>query len=147
MKFDSNFADEMKAMKPKLFILLFFILLSSLLVGCSDSNNDSNNPASAPVGSFQQGTASWYGAEYHGRRTASGEIFDKNAMTAAHKELAFNTYVEVTNLENGRKVVVKINDRGPFVTGRIIDLSERAADELGMKIAGLAEVSLKIVSE
>jgi rare lipoprotein A len=147
LKFDSNFADEMKAMKPKLFILLIFILLSSLLVGCSDSNNDSNNPASAPVGSFQQGTASWYGAEYHGRRTASGEIFDKNAMTAAHKELAFNTYVEVTNLENGRKVVVKINDRGPFVTGRIIDLSERAADELGMKIAGLAEVSLKIVSE
>lgn len=66
-------------------------------------------------------------------------------MTAAHKELPFQTWVEVTNLENGRQVTVRINDRGPFVAGRIIDLSEKAADELGMKNAGLAQVSLKIV--
>lgn len=120
------------------------LLMTVFLGGCSSSSGDDG--VSPPAGAFQTGIASWYGSEYHGRPTASGEIFDRNAMTAAHRELAFQTWVEVTNLENGRKVTVKINDRGPFVEGRIIDLSERAADELGMKIAGLAQVSLQIVS-
>ncbi|GAB4279123.1 MAG: hypothetical protein Kow0029_22860 [Candidatus Rifleibacteriota bacterium] len=130
-------------------MLHFFILLliPFFMVGCIENGSKSDNSSVYPTtGVYQTGIASWYGAEYHGRPTASGEIFDRNALTAAHKELAFNTWVEVTNLENGRRVTVKINDRGPFVEGRIIDLSERAADELGMKIAGLALVSLKIVN-
>lgn len=96
-------------------------------------------------GYYQTGTASWYGSEYHGRPTASGERFDKNALTAAHRDLAFDTWVEVTNLSNGRRVTVRINDRGPTIMSRIIDLSERAADEIGMKLAGLATVTLEIV--
>lgn len=116
-----------------------------LLTGCQTGGGKETKP---DAGYYQTGTASWYGAKYHGRPTASGELFDKNAMTAAHRELAFNTWVEVNNLNNGRRVTVKINDRGPFVDEktRIIDLSEKAADELGMKIAGLAEVSLEIVA-
>jgi len=124
--------------------LLIVMTMSIFLSGCSSGSG--NSQVNAPVGAFQTGIASWYGAEYQGRPTASCEPFDRNAMTAAHRELAFQTWVEVTNLENGRKVRVKINDRGPFVEGRIIDLSERAADELGMKTAGLAQVSLEIVS-
>ncbi len=144
IKQTSFFADRAGVMKkPILLIFLFF--LSFFLTGCGSSSDSGDNGVNAPAGTFQTGLASWYGAEYHGRQTASGEIFDRNAMTAAHRELAFQTKVEVTNLENGRQVTVKINDRGPFVEGRIIDLSERAADELGMKIAGLAQVSLKIV--
>jgi rare lipoprotein A len=132
-------------MKRKISFLFLLAFSSIFLTGCFDGKSD-NSEVVAPVGSFQTGIASWYGAEYHGRRTASGEIFDRNAMTAAHRSLAFQTWVEVTNLENGRIVVVKINDRGPFVEGRIIDLSERAASDLGMKTAGLAQVSLKIVA-
>lgn len=125
------------------------MMLPLFLTGCMGNNTQENDLSVTPTidGAFQTGTASWYGAEYHGRPTASGELFDRNAMTAAHKELPFQTWVEVTNLENGRKVTVRINDRGPFVEGRIIDLSEKAAEELGMKLAGIAEVSLKIVNE
>lgn len=134
-------------MKKKLVKTILLLIIPLFLTGCSDSSSKSeDSPVYPTAGAFQTGIASWYGAEYQGRPTASGEIFDRNVMTAAHKSLAFQTWVEVNNLENGRKVRVKINDRGPFVEGRIIDLSERAADELGMKIAGLAQVSLKIVT-
>ena len=92
-----------------------------------------------------EGLASWYGGKFHGRLTSSGEVFDTNEMTAAHKTLPFGTMVKVTNLENGRSAVVKINDRGPFVEGRIIDLSRAAADEIGMVGEGVARVSLTIV--
>ncbi|MCP4547760.1 MAG: septal ring lytic transglycosylase RlpA family protein [bacterium] len=92
------------------------------------------------------GTASWYGGKYHGRTTANGETFDKNAMTAAHKTLPFGTRVRVTNLGNGRSVVVRINDRGPFIRGRIIDLSRKAAERLGFRKAGLAKVRVEIIS-
>jgi rare lipoprotein A len=92
-----------------------------------------------------QGLASWYGGKFHGRLTSSGEIFDTNTMTAAHKTLPFGTMVKVTNLDNGTTAIVKINDRGPFVEGRIIDLSRAAADELGMVGTGVARVSLEIV--
>ncbi len=92
---------------------------------------------------FQEvGLASWYGPGFHGRKTASGEIYDQNAMTAAHKILPMNTWVEVTNLENGRKVRVRINDRGPFVDGRVIDLSRAAAARLGIIGPGTAQVRL-----
>ncbi len=91
------------------------------------------------------GIASWYGKRYHGRRTASGEIFDMNSATAAHPTLPFGTRVQVTNLENGRAVVLKINDRGPFVRRRIIDVSRRAAQVLGFMKRGTARVRVRLV--
>lgn len=92
----------------------------------------------------ETGTASWYGNEHHGRRTASGERFDQNALTAAHRTLPFGTQVLVRNMRNGREVVVRITDRGPARrTGRVIDLSKAAAAELGMVLAGVARVSIE----
>jgi len=88
----------------------------------------------------ETGIASWYGADFHGLLTADGEVFDRNGVTAAHTTLPMPVNVRVTNLENGRSLVVRVNDRGPFVSGRVIDLSEHAADLLGFKIAGLARV-------
>jgi len=93
----------------------------------------------------EDGLASWYGGKFHGRMTSSGEVFDTNQLTAAHKTLPFGTIVKVTNLDNGKSVLVKINDRGPFVDGRIIDLSRAAATEIGMIDSGVAHVSLQIV--
>jgi rare lipoprotein A len=93
----------------------------------------------------QIGTASWYGADFHRRPTANGEIFDMNAITAAHTTLPLPSIVEVTNLGNGRKLQVRVNDRGPFVGGRIIDLSRAAALELGYQRAGTARVRVRYV--
>ena len=89
------------------------------------------------------GLASWYGAQFHGRPTATGERFDMNAMTAAHKTLPLPGLVEVTNLENGRTVVLRVNDRGPFVDARIIDLSRAAARELGLLERGVGRVRVR----
>jgi len=94
----------------------------------------------------EDGVASWYGGKFHGRMTSSGEVFDTNTLTAAHRTLPFGTVVKVTNLDNGKSVLVKINDRGPFVGGRIIDLSRAAAVRLGMIDTGVARVSLQIVA-
>jgi rare lipoprotein A len=94
-----------------------------------------------------EGLASWYGGKFQGRLTASGEVFDTNELTAAHKTLPFGTVVEVTHLASGRTVRVRINDRGPFVASRIIDLSRAAAESLGMTGEGVAEVRLQIVSQ
>ncbi len=93
------------------------------------------------------GLASWYGDPFHGRKTASGEIYNKWAMTAAHKTLQMPSLVEVTNLENGRKLVLRINDRGPFVAGRIIDLSRGAARKLGVEKTGVAKVRVRILEK
>lgn len=93
-----------------------------------------------------KGTASWYGPHFNHRYTSSGERFNMFKMTAAHKTLPLSTYVLVTNLKNGRHVVVKINDRGPFVSNRLIDLSYAAAKKLGMVGAGIAQVSIKAIS-
>ncbi len=93
------------------------------------------------------GLASWYGRRFHGRRTASGEHYDMAAMTAAHKTLPFGSRVRVTNLDNGRSVVVVINDRGPFVKRRVIDVSRAAAQELGFINHGLANVRIDVLSE
>lgn len=98
----------------------------------------------APPGS-QTGVASYYGAEFHGRRTASGTIYHKNAYTAAHRTLPFGTLVRVTNLDNGRTVVVRITDRGPHRRGRVIDLSRRAAKEIDMIRSGTARVRIDIL--
>ena len=87
--------------------------------------------------------ASWYGEWHSGRPTASGELFDVDALTAAHRSLPLGACVEVTNLGNGRRVVVRVNDRGPYVPGRTIDLSQRAAEELGMVDQGLARVRIR----
>lgn len=89
------------------------------------------------------GTASWYGDKFHGKQTASGEIYDKNAMTAAHKTLPLNSYVIVTNMATGQSLKLRINDRGPFVGNRIIDLSEAAATVLGYKTSGLGDVRVQ----
>jgi rare lipoprotein A len=89
------------------------------------------------------GLASWYGDRFHGRPTATGETFDMNALTAAHKTLPLPGLVEVTNLENGRTVVLRVNDRGPFVDGRIIDLSRGAARELGLLERGVGRVRVR----
>ena len=93
----------------------------------------------------QQGIASWYGSKFHGRRTSSGEEYDMYAMTAAHKTLRIPVYVEVTNLDNSRKAIVRVNDRGPFHEGRIIDLSYAAATKLGVAQTGTANVKIRIV--
>ncbi len=90
-----------------------------------------------------EGIASWYGPKFQGRRTSSGESFDMYRMTAAHRTLPIPTYVEVTNLENGRRVVVRVNDRGPFHEGRIVDLSYVAARKLGIVGAGTARVRVR----
>jgi rare lipoprotein A len=90
----------------------------------------------------QNGVASWYGREFHGKKTSNGEFYDMHAMTAAHKTLPLGTYVRVHNLENNRSTVVRINDRGPFVHGRIIDLSYAAADDIGIVDSGTARVEV-----
>ena len=92
----------------------------------------------------ETGLASWYGEPFHGRATATGEIFDKNRVSAAHKTLPLPSTVEVTNLENGRVLTMRVNDRGPFVQGRIIDLSQRAAQLLGMEKKGVARVRVRL---
>ncbi len=95
------------------------------------------------AGHVERGVASWYGPTFHGRRTATGEIYDMNAMTGAHPTLPLPTWVRVTNLQNGRSVVVRLNDRGPFSSNRIIDLSRAAAEQLDMIRAGTAMVEVR----
>ncbi len=95
----------------------------------------------------EEGIASWYGPGFHGKRTANGEVYDMNALTAAHKTLPMPSVVQVTNLENGRSMKVRINDRGPFVEGRIIDLSRRSAQLLGMELQGTARVLVELVPD
>ena len=96
-------------------------------------------------GGIETGKASWYGPGFHGKRTANGEVYDMDAMTAAHKKLPFGTEVRVVNLDNGRSTEVRINDRGPFVRGRIIDLSRAGAAAIGMLGPGTARVRLEIL--
>lgn len=93
----------------------------------------------------ERGMASWYGEDFHGRVTANGEIYDMEALTAAHRTLPFGTEVRVTNAENGRQVRVRINDRGPYLYGRVLDLSLAAARELGMMESGVAAVQIEVV--
>lgn len=100
-------------------------------------------PLAHANGFEENGVASWYGPGFHGKRTSTGESYDMEAMTAAHKTLPFETHVEVTNLDNGRTAVVRVNDRGPFVDGRVIDLSKAAARELGVIGPGTAKVRIR----
>jgi rare lipoprotein A len=98
------------------------------------------------VASSTTGMASWYGPGFHGRRSASGEVFNRNALTAAHRTLPFGTQVRVTNVSTGQQVVVRINDRGPFSHNRIIDLSEGAASSIGIRRSGVGRVRLEVLS-
>jgi rare lipoprotein A len=120
-------------------------MLCALLSGCAKHKQAKVPVQPAKLGSTQRGEASWYGEPYNGRRAASGEIYDMEQMTAAHKTLPFQTWVEVTNLENGKRVDVRIIDRGPFVDGRIIDLSRAAAREIDLLRMGVAKVELRII--
>ncbi len=134
-------------MKILKFLLLTLILL---ITGCATKSSyyifhKPTRPVKAYVGYHETGIASWYGKDFHGRPTASGEIYNMYAMTAAHKTLPLGTYVKVTNLNNGKSVIVKINDRGPFVKGRIIDLTYAAAKKLGMANQGIAPVRITVV--
>ena len=108
-------------------------------------NGKTYYPTVVRVGWTQEGIASWYGPNFHGGRTSNGEIYNMYEMTAAHKTLPMNTMVRVTNKRNGRSVVVRINDRGPFVSGRIIDLSYAAGKKLGIDRTGTAPVRLTVL--
>jgi peptidoglycan lytic transglycosylase len=104
------------------------------------------SPADYPIGYIERGYASWYGPGFHGNRTASGEVYDSHRLTAAHRTLPLGTVVQVHSLTNGRGVTVRINDRGPFVRGRIIDLSMAAAQVLAMTGPGIDQVELRVVA-
>jgi rare lipoprotein A len=122
---------------------LFFALLA-MSESCARKTS-ARIPTPVRIGDTQTGIASWYGAPYHGRPTSSGEIYDQEQLTAAHRTLPFQTWVDVANLDNGKHVNVRITDRGPFVDGRIIDLSLAAAREIDMIRSGTAHVRLKII--
>jgi rare lipoprotein A len=136
----------------------FWLLLSTILllfVACAGSPPTSQRgdyysvdgkryyPMASSSGFVQRGLASWYGGQFHGRLTSNGERYNMYGRTAAHKTLPFNTYVRVTNLQNGRKTIVRINDRGPFVSGRIIDLTYTSAHELAMVEDGVVPVKIE----
>jgi rare lipoprotein A len=117
----------------RVFPLIALILVVAVAGGCSSASKQR-----------QDGLASWYGPKHHGKKTASGQPFNQNALTAAHPSLPFGTQVRVTNLANGKQVVVSINDRGPYKGGRIIDLSRAAARKLEMD--GIARVRVEVLS-
>ena len=115
------------------------MICALLVTGCAGLQQTSR--------SGETGVASYYGERFRGRATASGEKYDPDKLTAAHPSLPFGTRVRVTNLKNGRSVVVRINDRGPYRPGRIIDLSARAAREIGLLADGIAKVVVQVVGK
>jgi rare lipoprotein A len=127
--------------------LLFVICTLAFLPACGHKTVKVNAPLPGPIPASElEGIASYYAEPYHGRKTASGEVFDTyQGLTAAHRTLPFNTLVRVTNKTNGRVVDVRINDRGPFIDGRVIDLSLRAAREIDLVRPGIAPVKLKVI--
>jgi rare lipoprotein A len=122
-----------------------FLLI--LVVGCASTKEVTRQrfEPGREVQYREVGLASWYGEEYHGRKTANGEVYNMYAMTAAHRTLPFNLRVRVTNLENGKKAEFRINDRGPFIPGRIVDLSKSGAKELGFLGSGTAKVTVEAI--
>jgi rare lipoprotein A len=122
------------------------MVFCALLSGCSANRRPETRPHGG-VRPLEKGTASWYGVKFHGRRTASGERFDMNELTAAHPSLPFGTRLEVRNVRNGKSVVVRVNDRGPFSKSRILDLSFGAAREIGLVLSGTAPVELFLMDK
>ncbi|MFN0126350.1 MAG: septal ring lytic transglycosylase RlpA family protein [Verrucomicrobiales bacterium] len=125
--------------------------LAAGCVGCTGGRPEAAAPraveAPEPSGKWRQyetGIASWYGGRWHGRKTANGERYDQNSMTAAHKRLPFNTRVRVTNLRTGQSAIVRINNRGPYIRGRVIDVSRAAAQKIGIQRGGVGRVKLEV---
>ncbi|MGH8653549.1 MAG: septal ring lytic transglycosylase RlpA family protein [Gammaproteobacteria bacterium] len=124
----------------------FSMSLLAVLVmqGCTSQAEVDRSAKTKKQPAFEQlGRASWYGPGFHGKRTANGEIYDQNKLTAAHRSLPLGTEVEVPHVKNGKSVELRVNDRGPYVGGRVIDLSRAAAIELGIKEQGLATVKIE----
>lgn len=124
---------------PRGFTRACIIIFAFYLSACSSLNGQST------AGDRHSGVASYYHDSLHGNRTANGELFSQHALTAAHRKLRFGTKVRVTNTANGKSVVVRINDRGPFVRGRVIDLSKAAFMQIGNTKAGLLKVTLEVL--
>jgi rare lipoprotein A len=139
--------------------ILLYILSATLLFsfyGCASKKPEPacvievNTPKTStvkkmPAGKKMKGISSWYGKKFHGSKTSNGEIYNMHAKTAAHKTLPMHTMVKVTNIQNGKSTVVRINDRGPFVRGRIIDCSYAAGKELGLDRLGIAKVEIEVL--
>jgi len=145
--------ESLTLFNPKILQICLILLTVFFLGKCSPSSRFSSKISSQQQsvisdntdGDVFYGESSYYAEKFHGRKTANGEIFDMYKKTAAHKSLPFNTILQVTNLENNQSVIVRVNDRGPFVGGRILDLSYGAAKEIGMLSKGVVEVRIKIV--
>jgi len=125
-------------------LLLSLALLPVLLTAACTGHRKPAAPA-GPIGGVERGTASWYGPGFNGHRTANGERYNMRELTAAHPSLPFGSLVEVRNMENGHAVVVRINDRGPYAKGRVIDLSYAAARDVGVFGPGTADVELRVL--
>jgi len=132
---DSSYASQQQAPKKRSLVKRMF----------SRTPETSQQTYTSSGNVFQRGVASWYGRDWHGRKTANGERYNMDSMTAAHKTLPFGTMVKVKNETNGRECVVRINNRGPFTKGRVIDLSRAAASQLGMMGRGVCKVSMEVM--
>lgn len=156
-EFDKNFIDIFKFF-PQTILIFCVLLIQNCLIPAADDIAEYIEPGKDQIPQVEiagrwrfkivrtiRGTASYYGHQFHGRQTANGEIYNMFRMTAAHKTLPFGTIVLVTNLKNQKQIVVRINDRGPFVENRIIDLSYGAADKLDFLHDGLAKVKIDIL--
>jgi len=125
------------------------LMASVIMASCTPAplyRQGDESGGSTGKGWVETGEASWYGGKFHGRQTASGEIYDMHGISAAHKTLPLGTRVRVTNLSNDRQLIVRVNDRGPFIKGRIIDCSREAARQLGFLDAGVTRVKIEVVS-
>jgi rare lipoprotein A len=132
----------MAAPSPRNIALLAWLFLAPV-VGCSSATHRVRPEGLGP----EVGTASFYAHRFHGRKTASGEVYDEESLTAAHRTAAFGTRVRVINLSNGRSVILRVNDRGPWARERVIDVSYAAAQKLGFVREGLARVRLEVLAE
>lgn len=135
---------SLKMSSRSLCLASFLIAACVIATGCGGKKIKTAKPPR--FGSTESGVASWYGHPYHGRRAANGEVYDMEKLTAAHRTLPFNTWVRVHNLSNDKTVEVRIQDRGPFIDNRIIDLSRAAAREIDMLSAGISKVRLTIIA-
>lgn len=129
------------------FQLLVLCCLATLASACAHHKPAPVTAAAVETGTVEKGDASWYGHPYHGRQTASGEVYDMHSLTAAHRTLPFGCLVRVTRRDDRRSVEVRINDRGPFIRGRIIDLSYEAARRIGLDVDGVAPVWVEVLEE
>lgn len=131
-------------MRPTQYTWAFLVVSGVLLSSCAAI---SKGRADLDLGMKQRGVASWYGDDFHGRTTASGERYDMHALTAAHRTLPLGTVVRIVNVVNGNHVTIRVNDRGPYVHGRILDLSYAAAKTLGMVQDGVSAIQLEVVGK